>query len=284
MIHVASISSGLSSSVMGVRVTERYGAANTRFVFMDTKFEDDDNYRFLREWEALIGKRYGASLTTLTKGRTPYQVFTDEHIIPNDQIAPCTFRLKTALFLKWVKQLQEKTGEEITIHIGFDYSEQHRCAATTENYNAQGWHVDFPLLWKPIEWRNYAQVAREDWGIEPPRAYALGYTHANCGGRCVKQGQGDWLRTLIYFPERFAEIEEWERKMRENEVNANYALLTRTENKVVYPMPLSELRERYEAKQIGKESLFEMDYHSACVRCGVGDFVPGELILQGATK
>ena len=67
--------------------------------------------------------------------------------------------------------------------------------------------VLIPLLWKPYELRKYPAVARADWGIEPPRMYDLGYTHANCGGRCCKQGWGDWLRTLLNWPARYAEVE-----------------------------------------------------------------------------
>jgi hypothetical protein len=131
-----------------------------------------------------------------------------------------------------------------------------------------GYKVDYPLLWKPYETRRYTDVVRKDWGIEPPRMYRLGYTHANCGGRCVKQGQGDWIRTLINFPERFSEIEAWENDMRNNEVNANYALLKRQTLKGRQPLTLTELRERYE-REHNDPVLFDMQ--SACVVCGIGE-------------
>jgi hypothetical protein len=260
MLHIVSFSAGLSSALTVERVLNRYGADAVEVVFMDTQIEDDDNYRFLDDCR----RRWGVPITVLADGHTPYQVFEHQHIIPNQKIAPCTFRLKIDVFVKY---LESKSDEEITVHIGYDFSEMHRCDATRLNYEARGWHVDFPLLWKPIEFRRYSDVVRNDWGIEPPRMYAMGYTHANCGGMCVKQGQGDWIRTLINFPERFAKVEQWETSMRE-QLGVNYALLRDQRGGTVTPLTLRELRTRYESQGA---NLFALDAQSACVVCGVGD-------------
>lgn len=277
MRHIASFSTGLSSAVMVERLLTRYGKDAVTVVCMDTTIEDDDNYRFATD--CMI--RWGVTFVWLREGRDPYQVGQDEHVIPNQKLAPCTKRLKIEPFQKYLAALKDDLNREwmggggwergewspaITVHIGFDYSEVHRCAATDNNYHALGHEVDYPLLWKPLEHRDYSQVVRA-WGIEPPRMYGMGYTHANCGGRCVKQGKGDWLRTLINFPERYAEAEAWEQMMRQNETNANYALLRDQQGGVVRPMTLRELRERYEAKQT--PALFKLDQAHGCVVCGV---------------
>jgi hypothetical protein len=262
MKHVVSFSTGLSSALTVERVLARYDPEDIEIVFMDTRIEDDDNYRFLAD----MRQRWGLPVTVLAEGRTPYQVATDHNMIPNQKLAPCTFELKIEMFVKYLKLF----NEPLTIHIGYDFAESHRCAPTRDNYESQGWLVDFPLLWKPIEFRPYPQVCREDWGIEPPRMYGLGYSHANCGGICVKQGQGDWLRTLINFPERYAFAEEWERQMRDHPKRKDYAILRDQANGRVAPLTLEELRERYEAGQTEQLSL--LDYQAPCVRCGVGDF------------
>ena len=256
MNHIVSFSSGLSSAITAVRVLDKHPDA--LLVFMDTNFEDEDNYRFMSDFE----NRFGVKIMRLADGRTPYEVSRAEHVIPNNSLAPCTFRLKIDLFKNFLLYL----GREATIYIGYDYSEMHRIASTTKNYEDMGYKVDYPLLWKPLETRRYTDVVRIDWGIEAPRMYRLGYTHANCGGRCVKQGQGDWIRTLINFPERFAEIEAWENDMRKNEVNSNYALLKSQTLEGRKPLTLTELRERYE-REHNDPVLFDMQ--SACVVCGV---------------
>ena len=256
MNHIVSFSTGLSSALTAVRVLEKYPEAT--LVFMDTNFEDEDNYRFMSDFE----NKFGVKITKLAEGRNPYEVSRDEHVIPSNFLAPCTFRLKIQVFKKWLL-----TQGESTIYIGFDFSEIHRCNSTTKNYEREGYTVDYPLLWKPIETRRYTDVVRSDWGIEPPRMYQIGYTHANCGGRCVKQGQGDWIRTLINFPERYAEIEAWESEMRKNEINAKYALLKSQTKEGRQPLTLTELRERYE-REHNDPVLFDME--SSCVVCGIG--------------
>ena len=260
MNHIISFSTGLSSALAAVRLMDKY--SNTKIVFMDTNFEDEDNYRFMDDFENC----FGVKIIRLAEGRNPYEVSRDEHVIPNNSLAPCTFRLKIDIFKKYLKSLDGET----TIYIGYDFSELHRCEPTKKGYELLGYKVDFPLLWKPIETRRYSDVFKADYGIDPPRMYQLGYTHANCGGRCVKQGQGDWIRTLINFPERFAEIEKWENDMRLGPVNANYALLRSQTKEGRQPLTLTELRERYE-REHNDPVLFDMQ--SACVVCGIGDYV-----------
>lgn len=282
MIHIPSFSTGLSSAITTERVLQRYGAANVLPVFQDTKFEDEDNYRFMADCERRWRWMYGLKeIVKISEGRTPYQVFTDQRIIPNTIIAPCTFELKIDLFREWLTALTDSA----TVYIGYDFTEAHRCGPTEKNYKEAGYGVGFPLLWKPYEYREYKQVVQEDWGIAPPRMYGMGYTHANCGGRCIKQGQGDWIRTLINFPDRFYAAEEWEQGMRQlSEKHANYAILKEQKTidgkRVSFPLTLQELRERYERKQIGAMDLPKMDEQSACIHCGVGDFImPKDFIL-----
>jgi len=257
MNRIVSFSSGLSSALTAVHALEKY--SDSMLVFMDTLFEDEDNYRFMADFE----NKFGIKILRLSDGRNPYEVSRAQHVIPNSRVAPCTHRLKIEVFQKWLKSLD---GES-TIYIGYDFTEMHRCGATNKAYEKLGYEVDYPLLWKPYETRRYTDVVKKDWGIEPPRMYQLGYTHANCGGRCVKQGQGDWIRTLINFPERFTEIESWENDMRKNEINSNYAILKSQTIEGNKPLTLTELRERYERAH-NDPVLFDMK--SSCVICGIG--------------
>ncbi len=257
--NIVSFSTGISSAITVERVLERYGLENTTIVFMDTTIEDSDNYRFMADCQ----KRW-PPIVVLSDGRDPYQVSKDVQIIPNQKIAPCTRVLKIAIFKDWLSNFDVP----LTIHIGFDYSEVHRCKATKNAYEKKGYSVDFPLLWRPYETRPYTQVCREDWSIEPPRMYKLGYSHANCGGICVKQGRHDWTRTLLNFPERFAAIEQWESEMRKHPVRQNYALLRDQRGGKVTALTLKQVREEHESNAKINPSLFE--HESPCISCGVG--------------
>ena len=264
--HIVSFSTGLSSALTAERVLKQHPDAY--IVFMDTQIEDDDNYRFMQDCSSRWINRYQPQFVTLSDGRNPFQVFEDVRIIPNTRIAPCTFKLKIELFAKFVEP-----GD--TIYIGYDYSEVDRCEATTRNWEARGCKVEYPLLWKPIEHRKYADIVRQDWGILPPRMYGMGYTHANCGGRCVKQGHGDWIRTLVNFPARYSEAEQWELMMQER-LGTDYTISKDRTGGETKPITLRELRQRYEAKQANTFDLFLLDTQSACVKCGVGDFTESE--------
>jgi len=268
MNHVVSVSSGLSSALVLERVCLRYDPAAVVGVFMDTTIEDEDNYRFLQACESRWSARYGVQVIHLQEGRTPYEVAEDKQIIPNQKIAPCTFALKIDLFRDWLTDRFEPGAA--TIHIGYDYTEVHRIPATERNYRAAGYPVDFPLLWKPYEFRDYSQVVREDWGIEPPRTYPMGFTHGNCLKKgCVRMSLADWRRFWIYFPERYAETEAWEQEQRQHPTREDYALLRDQSNGTVTPLTLKAFRERLEQEDGGQLS-FDFE---GCVHCGVGDLM-----------
>jgi 3'-phosphoadenosine 5'-phosphosulfate sulfotransferase (PAPS reductase)/FAD synthetase len=207
-IYIVSLSSGVSSSVAAERTIAKFGRGNTACVFMDTLWEDEDNHRFMSD----CSKRWGVPTVRLVDGHTPLQVAAKEKIIPNSFQAPCTRSLKIWPFLDYCKQWQD-SGYAVTVIIGMDWKERHRMEAPTRNYGERGIAVEYPLLWKPYEVDMFATV--RSWGIEPPRMYRQGYSHANCGGRCVKQGMGDWLRTLTHYPDRFDEVSNWEQGARE---------------------------------------------------------------------
>ena len=126
MNHIISFSSGLSSAITCDRVINRYGINNVNIIFMDTMIEDNDNYRFMNDCQ----KRWNKEIIILSEGHNPYEIFTNEHIIPNSRVAPCTQKLKISVFKKWLKA-QDKNS---TIYIGYDYSEMHRIEATKSNY------------------------------------------------------------------------------------------------------------------------------------------------------
>jgi hypothetical protein len=100
-------------------------------------------------------------------------------------------------------------------------------------------------MWKPWELRPYQDVIREEWGIEPPRLYAMGFPHNNCGGRCIKQGVKEWLRLRYHFPERFEAMKQWELAQRaKGGARATHAICSEERNKVRYPLTLEEIERR----------------------------------------
>lgn len=236
---VSSFSGGLSSAVSTDRAIERFGRDNVIVWFADTSWEDEDLHRF--KADCLL--RWGVGYYEYRDGRNPLEVSRAQHVIPNNTLAPCTFRLKIEPFVSFIKEIEKP----VTVLLGLGWEEQHRMKTPKERYEAiEGVTVDFPLMWKPLEFDSYYNIVKYKWNIEPPRLYKMGFSHNNCGGRCVKQGQGDWRKLYINFPERFEECKEWEKDMRLNPTNANYAFLKSVVNKETVPLTLEELERIWE--------------------------------------
>lgn len=217
MKYIVSLSGGTASAVAADRAIERYGRDAVELWFANTLWEDEDLHRFMSDCMA----RWKGALITHYKGRTPLQVASERQIIPNSLIAPCTVELKIEPFRAYL----EGHPERLTILTGLDWREPHRIERFRLRY--EGYKCDFPLLWKPYEAMSYSDVVRT-WGIEPPRLYAMGFTHNNCGGRCVKQGVRDWRRLHAKFPERFEEVRQWENEQRaKGGARAAYAIASR---------------------------------------------------------
>lgn len=234
MHYIVSLSGGVASAVAADRAIEHYGRGNVTLWIADTMWEDADLWRFVDE----LMRRWGGDLVRHCDGRTPLEVAEHEQIIPNQRHAPCSRSLKIRPFVKFLST----QPKPLTVLLGLDWKEQHRMAAPRKNYESiEGVTVDYPLMWKPLEYRPYQEVVAS-WGIEPPRLYALGFPHNNCGGRCVKQGIKEWMRLREAMPERFAEVRDWEQAQRaKGGARAQYAIARDQSNNEVKPVTLAEL-------------------------------------------
>jgi len=234
MRHVVSLSGGVASAVCADRVLNRYGADAVELWFADTKWEDDDLYRFLDDLE----DRWSKKITRMSDGRNPLQVAEDRKLIPNQRRAPCSLVLKIDVFSRWLAE----QPKPITVHLGLDWTEPERFNAPKKNYESiDGVSVDFPLTWEPLEQVRYYHVVK-NWGINPPRLYDKGFPHNNCGGRCVRQGISEWHRLKTHFPERFAEVRDWEEEQRgKGGARANYSICRDQRNGEVKPVTLKTL-------------------------------------------
>lgn len=252
MNYIVSLSGGVASAVAADRAIQRYGRENVVLWFADTSWEDEGLYQFLDDCMA----RWGGDLIRYCDGRTPLQVAEDAQLIPNQRRAPCSFKLKVEPFANWLWRLPKP----LTVLLGLDWKEQHRITQrnvwhrqagkprrpTGYHHTIHGVYEDYPLMWKPYEFQPYQDIVRS-WGIEPPRLYALGAPHNNCGLRCVKQGVSEWNRLRVHFPERFAEVRDWEQAQRaKGGARANYAICRDSTGGDVKPLTLLEIEQRAE--------------------------------------
>lgn len=240
MKHIISYSGGASSFVAAHLAIQKYGKENVELVFCDTLIEDEDLYRFVEEG----AKALGVPLTVLKDGRDPWQVFRDKRYIGNSRTAHCSIVLKREQFEKYIKE-NFKPGE-CTIHFGFDFFEEGRFKRAQANWHP--YQCEALLCGPPYLGRQQIYQIIDDYDLELPRLYEKGFAHNNCGGFCVRAGQGHFALLLKEFPERYAHHEEQEQKLLA-EIPTTKPFLTIQRNKQRQYISLKEFREMVQKKE-----------------------------------
>jgi hypothetical protein len=276
--YIVMFSGGASSFVTASRVRRAVKQTPT-LLFCDTEIEDNDLYRFLIESAAFIGGQpaapdllerariipevgepdrhaYLRALATdtmrsiphllwLSDGRTPWEVFKDVRFIGNSRIAACSHKLKQDVARAWLDANCDPANT--TIYLGIHWSEEERFYGTANSKGARDlwlpWKCESPLCESPLIPANAIPEEIKAAGIELPRLYAMGFSHNNCGGFCVRAGQGHFKRLLATLPARYAHHEAQENAMREF-LGKDVSILRDRRGGALRPLTLSEFRAR----------------------------------------
>lgn len=282
--HVVMFSSGAGSAWLAKNVADKYGKENTILLFTDTKWEDEDNYRFANECSEYVG----VPITYQNDGRTPEDVFKEENFFGNFGMAPCSKKLKMMQTFEFIQNMF-MNGDKPILYFGIGYEEARRAPRIAYNYKhnidvfEDGLEVRFPLIgeieeelslmtigeperkgvtgeqlvfgtdyleegnmpkitnkivYECLSKQNFVQCTAnpkkeiaEEWGIELPRMYKLGFSHANCAGRCVKAGKGHFANLYKVWPHQYADIERIEKEINEKQIaksGKRYTILSKT--------------------------------------------------------
>lgn len=239
MKHVVLFSGGIGSWAAAKRVAGHIDIMGGELIllFTDTKMEDEDLYRFIRE----AADNVGGELVVIADGRDVWQVFFDEGMIGNTRADICSRILKRDLARAWIEEHVDPLDS--MLYMGIDWSELHRYERARPRwkpYDMRAPLTEPPYLTKPelIAW------AAEE-GLKPPRLYDMGFPHNNCGGFCVKQGHAAFANLLQQMPDRFAYHEAKEQEFRDRTGKHASILRDRTGGETK-PFTLTEFRERAE--------------------------------------
>lgn len=235
--HVVMFSGGIGSLAAARRVRERHPDDRIIALFADTLMEDEDLYRFLPQAAASCG----AELVTIADGRTPWEVFRDERFLGNSRVDPCSRVLKREALDRWMDENLDPTTT--VVYMGIDWTEEHRFRRVKDRI--KGWRVEAPMTEAPYVTK--ADMLREldTLGIKPPRLYAMGFAHNNCGGFCVKAGHAHFANLLRTMPDRYAFHEQQEEALRA--VLGDVSVLTdRSGGGPKRPLTMAAFRERME--------------------------------------
>jgi len=239
MKHVVLFSGGIGSWAAARRLRDSIDDPIT-LLFTDTLIEDEDLYRFIEQAAADVD----GELVRLAEGRTPWDVFFDDHMIGNNRAAICSRKLKRELAREW---FEANTDPYRTlVYLGIDWTEDHRYRAAIDHWKP--WTLLAPMCDPPYVTKPEMLNDLERRGIEPPRLYKMGFPHNNCGGFCVRAGHGTFAKLLEHFPERYHEHENEERLFRAK-FGKDVAILRDRTGGPVRPLTLQEFRERLESNQ-----------------------------------
>lgn len=235
--HIVFESGGIGSFMTTERVIKKYGKENVIRLFTDTLIEDEDLYRFQDD----ATKYFGVPLTRIEDGRTPWEVFKDVRWLGNSRLAQCSHILKQKTAETFIKA--NFKPEECILYLGIDWTEEHRTTSPKKNWAP--YQVEFPMCEEPYITKNEMLAYLEKVKIEIPKLYKLGFSHNNCGGMCVRAGQGHFVNLLKQLPDRFAEVEQMEKDMQAY-LGKDVTILKRTKNGVRENLSLEQLRIDYQ--------------------------------------
>ena len=227
-------SGGVGSWAAAKRVAEEHGVGSMTLLFTDTLIEDEDTYRFLDE----AAENVGAPLVRIADGRTPWEVFRDVKFLGNSRVDPCSRILKRDLADQWLTDHFDPW--RVTAYVGIDWTEIHRFERLAPR--KLPWVYKAPLCEEPYLTKDDLHQWAEREGLSTQRLYRMGMPHANCGGGCVKMGQGGFARLLEAMPERYAEWEREEEALREE--LGDVAILRDRRGGETRPLTLRDLRLR----------------------------------------
>lgn len=187
-------SGGLGSFLAAHLYCQQHPNEKVVLYFNDTKTEDPDLYRFLRECAEWLD----LPLIEDSDGRDIWEVFADRSYAGNNRVAPCTVELKQLRANRFAKK-----HSGATIVLGFDWTEIHRLEGAKKARAKKGVHnlIVAPLCddFRP-KMEIYGSMKNPP---KLPSLYGLGFPHNNCGGGCVKAGLDQWALLLKTMPERY---------------------------------------------------------------------------------
>lgn len=194
-------------------------------------------------------------LVWLAEGRDPWEVFRDERFLGNSRVDPCSKFLKRSVLDAWREKSCDR--ERTTFYVGIGEHEKHRFdngrgGGLGPRMARSGWHYAAPLLGRP-EINPNIHIRSER--LEPPRLYAQGYMHNNCGGFCVKAGHAHYANRYRVHPERFAYDAMMERKVREYLGPAAFMLTDRTGDGKKKPLTLDDF-----ASRLAQQPTLDLNY------------------------
>lgn len=188
-----------------------------------------------------LGKLLGKPIKPVTSGRSLGGIIRAENILPNWRMRWCTRRLKIEPFQSYIIQ-----HLPCVVYVGIRADEVR-----------DGAEHDMPLLV-----RQRFVLTEWGWGIGDVKGYLRRRgivipDRTDCAA-CFFQTLYEWWRLWKFYPEKYAEAEEWE-------LMTGHTL--RSDSRDTWPAALRDLRKRFEAGDVPKQRKTMDDRPAMCSVC-----------------
>ncbi len=200
---IAWFSGGITSAVACKLALEQYN--NVEIVFLDTKNEDDDTYRFLKDCQ----KYYGQEIITLSnpKWESIQSVWLHYLSLNTAHGAICSTELKRAM-----REFYQNPETDYAQIFGFEYDKKEMKRHRNMRRNYPEINVTSPLIEGEHTKTDCVEIIENEWKIRVPDAYYLGFQNNNClKTGCVKGGIGYWQKFKTVKPVEYWAMVKFER-------------------------------------------------------------------------
>lgn len=187
-------SGGVTSAIACKIAIRLFGINNVRIIFIGTKNEDNDTYRFQKDCELW----YGLHIKTISNEdyKDIKEVWYKYLSLNVATGAICSTELKRVVREKFQKE--NLFSYQV---FGFDIDEPKRAKMMAYNYPDS--FPIFPLLLFGYSKRDCINILLRK-NIRIPDAYKFGFNNNNClNTGCVQGGIGYWQKMRTDFPEKF---------------------------------------------------------------------------------
>lgn len=222
-------SGGVTSAVACKIAIDLYGENKCRVIFIDTKNEDEDTYRFLKDCE----KWYNLEIETLSnENYSNIQEVWYKYLSLNvANGAVCSSELKRVVREKW----QRDNDYDYQV-FGFDLDEPRRVRAMVLNHPKA--KPVFPLWMYGLTKEDCVNILQKE-GLEIPNMYKLGFRNNNCFKTgCVQGGIGYWQKISREYPDKFEEMSKVEHELTDMKGKPVTMLRTSKSKKTPERLPL----------------------------------------------
>lgn len=262
-------SGGVTSAVACKLAIQMFGVNNVRVVFIDTKNEDDDTYRFRRDCQIWYGR--------------DIEIITNENYNSIDEVwrrflslnvatgAICSAELKREVRNKFQKE--NRYSHQV---FGFDIDETRRAKNLSKNYPDS--RPIYPLLLMGYSKKDCIEIISSKMGI--PAAYHLGFNNNNClKTGCVQGGIGYWQKMRKEKESVFYKMAKMEHEL--TNLKGQPVTMLRDQSKgggLVFLLPHSDYPEIKDISMMkGREPKPLMECNGFC---GTNDLIKNETVEE----